>query len=722
MPPRRARASSVSSTASAPRRSSRVSKPVLPPTPSKGKRTANGRKRAASTAGSDISEEDSDLTDSDGEETTTSSGSKKRKASTPKAPRAKKAAVVKVAKRRAVVEGLNSRPERFALFPRHDAFTLPSPVAALPAPEVAPRALFIFGTGDMGQFGLGVEVLDEIKRPRRHAAFQKKIDEGEEGWNGGVADIICGGMHTLAVDGEGKVWSWGINDNAALGRVTDEKSTGIESEELESNPFPVENLDTPRAPFKTVKVAAGDSVSLAVSDYGEIKAWGSFRSAEGLLGFDGSKGSDKMQLVPTSLANLDKHTFVQIACGADHFLALTTTGFVFACGNGEQNQLGRKIIQRHKSHGLTPERLALKNIVLVGTGSYHSFAVDKNGEVYSWGLNSFRQTGVSEDDGGYADVITTPTKVAALSPSKHDGARVVQIVAGAHHSLFLFSNGQVFACGRCDGHEVGLPDSHPEVQASNERKEEAKKERKEREKEELAARHADDGTTVTATNDDGKLLTTEEAAFAAMEAAAQGVPLPNDYIPEPTLLEFPKEPKDNAAVLDVKSVDDFDESHETEATSIVQIASGPRNCFAVSSRGYVYCWGVGTSAQLGQGDQEEIDTPTRIWNTALKTVRVLRAETGGQHSILVGVDRDAEETFEKRDAERKKREEERKAQEEEERKAKEAEEAAKKPTVNGDADADAEMTNGDAAEAEGEEKKEAEEAASGEKKDADEEK
>lgn len=40
------------------------------------------------------------------------------------------------------------------------------------------------------------------------------------------------------------------------------------------------------------------------------------------------------------------HTIVQIATGNDHFLALTSEGSVFACGRGEQNQLGRRIISR----------------------------------------------------------------------------------------------------------------------------------------------------------------------------------------------------------------------------------------------------------------------------------------------------------------------------------------------------------------------------------------
>ena len=30
----------------------------------------------------------------------------------------------------------------------------------------------------------------------------------------------CGGQHTLALDRQGRVYSWGINDQGALGRVT----------------------------------------------------------------------------------------------------------------------------------------------------------------------------------------------------------------------------------------------------------------------------------------------------------------------------------------------------------------------------------------------------------------------------------------------------------------------------------------------------------------------
>ncbi|KWU42836.1 RCC1/BLIP-II protein [Rhodotorula sp. JG-1b] len=701
------------------RRSSRASivppprsAPKNPVVPNKKKNKATST-AAAADSDSDLSEQESDSDDEEQEQQTgrkrkarssvaaaagkkhggkkvvVAAGAEGKPNAVTKKATAKATREIKPKPRRAPISGLNPLPTLFSLFPSHSLLTLPSSAEPepVPTPTEAPRTIFVFGTGDMGQNGLGVDdpkALDEIKRPRKHIGFADKVMRRQLGWEGGVADLVCGGMHTLAIDGQGKVWSWGINDNAALGRVTNKP--GVTSEELEATPMQVEHLDDAGGePFRAVRVAAGDSVSLAISDRGELRAWGSFRAAEGLLGFDGSAGSSKTQLVPQALRNVDKHTIVQVACGDDHFLALTSTGMVFACGNGEQSQLG------HKEHGLTPERLALKNIVLVGTGSYHSFAVDKDGQVFAWGLNSFHQTGVDEDDGGREEVISTPTRVAALSPSNlPGGARVVEICGGAHHTLFLLSNGDVYVCGRSDGHEIGLGDDHPEMVASRERKDEAKAARAEREKHELASMHGGEDGQITATNEDGsRTLSEQEVALVAAENAARAIPLPNDYVPLPTRLAFPKEPK--AWQKDARADDlEDDDDVSTEETKIVQIAAGTRHNFAVSARGYVYSWGVGPSSQLGHGDEEEVETPTRILNTALSNVRVLRAETGGQHSVLVGIDREYKAKAVEREQQRKAAAEAAAAAEQKE----EEEEKAAKP--NGDAaEVDTTMENGE---------------------------
>lgn len=88
-------------------------------------------------------------------------------------------------------------------------------------------------------------------------------------------------MHSLAVDERGQFRSWGVNDNSSLGRQTqkvpdpNKRGEMIPHDLLESQPLIVEYLQT--IGFRTVKVAAGDSVSVALSDHGDLRAWGSFR-------------------------------------------------------------------------------------------------------------------------------------------------------------------------------------------------------------------------------------------------------------------------------------------------------------------------------------------------------------------------------------------------------------------------------------------------------------
>ena len=176
-----------------------------------------------------------------------------------------------------------------------------------PAPHPRPpRLCFVFGTGDFGQFGLGTETLGEISRPRLHAWFEtasKGDTLGSEG--AGVEKICAGGMHTLAVDEAGKVettmtlccdglliwfvkvWSWGINDNASLGRPTtdvpdpDNPSETLEAELLETQPIVLQSLVDEK--FRAVDVSAGDSVSVALGHEGDLRSWGSFRVSPHVL-------------------------------------------------------------------------------------------------------------------------------------------------------------------------------------------------------------------------------------------------------------------------------------------------------------------------------------------------------------------------------------------------------------------------------------------------------
>lgn len=151
-----------------------------------------------------------------------------------------------------------------------------------------------------------------------------------------------------------------------------------------------------------------------------------------------------------------------MVAGNNHLVVLTTHGSVYTWGAGEQGQLGRKVMERRKIHGTTPEKIVLgtrsHKAVLVGAGNYASFAVDEKGDVWAWGLNNMGQTGTGINEAE----VQLPRKVVGLSKAELGGEdTVVQIAGGEHHTLFLTSQGRVYACGRSNGGQLGIPDDAP---------------------------------------------------------------------------------------------------------------------------------------------------------------------------------------------------------------------------------------------------------------------
>ncbi|KAF9143929.1 hypothetical protein BGX30_014318 [Mortierella sp. GBA39] len=292
-------------------------------------------------------------------------------------------------------------------------------VQHLPFAKIAshPGQVFVFGTGDCAQLGLGEGTLLR-KKPANVAALNEQH----------IVDIAAGGMHNMALTKEGKLWSWGVNDQRTLGRSGDEYT-----------PMPVEGLDD----VKVVRVACSDSLTVALTDLGHVYTWGTFRSAEGILGH--SKETE-VQNNPTRVAGLED--IVDIATGTDHVLALDNTGLIYSWGNGQQMQLGRRIVARRMLNGLTPESVGAKNMTKVGAGSYHSFAIDKDGKASAWGLNTYGQCGLDD-----AKVENIPS-VGPIKALKDE--HIVDIQGGEHHSIALTKDGRLFGFGRSDSHQLGL--------------------------------------------------------------------------------------------------------------------------------------------------------------------------------------------------------------------------------------------------------------------------
>ncbi|KAJ6084447.1 Ran exchange factor Prp20/Pim1 [Penicillium sp. IBT 16267x] len=314
--------------------------------------------------------------------------------------------------------------------------------------------VFVCGEGSSGELGLGTakNVID-VKRPRLNQLLAAdKV---------GVVQVAVGGMHCVALTHDNQLFTWGVNDQGSLGRDTtwdggykdmdDNSDSDSEDEDSGLNPKEATPTAIPASAFPEgtvfVEVAAADSASFALTDDGLVYGWGTFRSNDGILGFDANNRVQNTPILLPDLKNI-KH----LACGANHVLALNDKGAVYSWGSGQQNQLGRRIVERNKLHGLQPREFGLpKNIVHIGSGSYHSFAVHSSGKVYAWGLNSFGATAIREGAGDDEAAIVHPLVVKSLSERK-----ITQICGGSHHSIARTADGECLVWGRLDGFQSGL--------------------------------------------------------------------------------------------------------------------------------------------------------------------------------------------------------------------------------------------------------------------------
>ena len=259
---------------------------------------------------------------------------------------------------------------------------------------------------------------------------------------------------------------------------------------------------------------------------------------------------------PTLLPNLKN--VVQIVCGVDHVLALTSQGKVYSWGNGQQLQLGRRVVERTRLNNLHPREFGLKNIRAIGAGSYHSFAIKNDGTVYAWGLNQFGQCGIDRQGfvGEDGAVIASPSIIESLS-----GYDIVSITGGEHHSLALTRSGQILSFGRMDCNQLGLS-SPPSTAVVDSR----------------------------------------------------GKPR---FTPYPTIIP--------------------------DIPPMRKVFCGSHHNIAIAEDGSTWSWGFGEVWQVGHGPHTadnpsgDIETPTRIVNTATQGVRMVTGGAGGQFSVLCGI-------------------------------------------------------------------------------------
>lgn len=280
-------------------------------------------------------------------------------------------------------------------------------------------AVLGWGRDDQGQLGL-----------KRSIVESAPVLVGNGGWVDGkqVVQVSNGGTHTLALTVDGCVYAWGDNDCGQLGNGS-----------LRPEKVPVQ---VPMGAFggkQLVGVSAGWQSSYAWSEDGAVFAWGD--SEFGQCGQFAEHVTTPSRILSGAL---ETQSVKKLVSGNSFVMALCQSGEVVVWGYNHGGQLGdgtttNNAVPSVVLSGEEPEPLVA---VDVSAGNFHALAVLEDGRLFSWGWHAWGGLGRG---GSYL------VPGAVEFSESFGGRKVRQAVAGYVHTLILADDGSLFACGNNNG-------------------------------------------------------------------------------------------------------------------------------------------------------------------------------------------------------------------------------------------------------------------------------
>ena len=215
-----------------------------------------------------------------------------------------------------------------------------------------------------------------------------------------IVQLSVGNDFCLAVDAEGKVFSWGSGEQGQLGRRLIERRRIM--------PLVPTRVAIPRS--RIVSVHAGADHAFAIDSNGNTWAWGSNNYGQtGVTKGVGLGGS--IVFPPRKVPSLVGKHMKMIEGGLHHSVGVTHGGKGLVWGRIDGAQVGLDIKKLPLddpnkvlfAHGrprilLQPTSLNLFGCVYAAAGSDHNIVITSDGKAYSWGFNANYQCGQGDDD------------------------------------------------------------------------------------------------------------------------------------------------------------------------------------------------------------------------------------------------------------------------------------------------------------------------------------
>ena len=350
----------------------------------------------------------------------------------------------------------------------------------------------------------------------------------------------------------------------------------------------ISNFSVNALAIRIVKVSNGSYHSFGLTSDGRIYAWG--RNTSGELGIGTTLARSNVPIaVKTTGTPMDGKVVKQVEGGGryegSHSIALASDGTVYTWGLNQYGQLGNNTTTNSRSPiavqaAGTP--LAGKTIVQVAAGADHSLALDSDGALYAWGSNAYGQLG-----NGTTTNSSVPVAVK-IAGTPLAGKTIVQIAAGANHNMVLTSNGTVYAWGWNYHGQLGnntKTNSNTIVAVQTIGTPLAGKK--------IVKIAAGQGHSLALT-DDGRVYT-----WGRNDTGQLGNNATTDAM-LPVAVTVTGTPMNNK--------------------TIIEIASGARHSLAIDSSGKVYAWGHNGSGQLGNNSTVNALTPVAVQAPADKNI------------------------------------------------------------------------------------------------------
>lgn len=229
----------------------------------------------------------------------------------------------------------------------------------------------------------------------------------------GFKQIEAGMYQTLAIDENGNLWSWGLNNNGQVGN-------GAETDADVLTPTQI----MPGTKF--TQVCSGNLFCLALDEDGNIWSFGT--NGVGQLGVDGISSSNE----PAKIVS--ETTFTKISAGSSHGLAIDINNKLWAWGLNSSGQLGSGTTNNSNVPVQIMSDIDFKEIT---TGYNSSAAISTTGALYTWGENSEGQLG-----NGTNDPVNIPTEIESGKTFTK-----VQMSKGGNFTLATDSEGKLYAWG-----------------------------------------------------------------------------------------------------------------------------------------------------------------------------------------------------------------------------------------------------------------------------------